>query len=82
MTKNIAAAAKALSAELDAGHQEQADLNAYMAELDELVGQIRGIKGLYKRELAVEATRRARIKKAAEIAAMKARLEELENAAK
>lgn len=78
MSKNITTASKALAAELEAGHASQEDLSAYFAGLDGLVEQVRAVKALYKRELAVEATRRARARKKAEFDAMKQRLAELE----
>lgn len=78
MSKHIIAASKSLAAELDAGHIEQDDVSAYLAELDALVEQVRAVKGLYKKEIAVEASRKSRAKKAAEVAAMRARLAELE----
>lgn len=78
MSKNITAASKALTAELEAGHAEQDDVSAYLASLDGLIEQARAVKALYKREIAVEASRKSRAKKAAELAEMKARLAELE----
>lgn len=82
MSKNISAAAKSLSAELEAGHAEQDDVIAYLESVDAIVEQARAIKALYKKELAVEASRRSRAKKAQELEAMKARLAELEASAK
>lgn len=81
MSKNITAAAKSLTAELEAGHVEQSDMTAYLADLDALIEQARAIKGLYKNEIAREASKRSRSKKADEVAAMAARLAELEAAA-
>lgn len=78
MSKNIATASKALTAELEAGHTGQDDLRAYFAGLDGLVEQVRAVKALYKRELAVEASRRSRSKKKVELEEMKRRLAELE----
>lgn len=78
MSKNITAATKALDAELEAGHQEQDDITAYLASLDELIERTRAIKQLYKKELAVEASRRSRAKRKAEVEEMRRRLAELE----
>lgn len=78
MSKNIATASKALTAELEAGHASQDDLSAYFAGLDGLIEQVRAVKALYKKELAVEASRRSRTKKRVELDAMKRRLAELE----
>lgn len=80
MRDNIEAASRALSAELEAGHMDHEDVNAYLASVDSLIDQARAVKALYKRELAVEASRKSRAKKAAELAEMKARLAELEAA--
>lgn len=80
MSKNITAASRALNAELEAGHTEHDDVSAYLASLDALIEQARAVKALYKREIAVEASRKSRAKKAAELAEMKARLAELEAA--
>lgn len=82
MSKNITAAAKALDAEVAAGRTEQDDVAAYLASVEAVIDQARAIKALYKRELAVEASRRSRVKKAAELAEMKARLAELEGASR
>jgi len=82
MSKNITTAAKALDAELEAGKVEQDDLTAYLATLDALVEQVRGVKALYKNEIAADASRRSRAKKAAELEEMKARLAALEGATK
>lgn len=82
MSKNITAASKALTAELEAGHAEHDDVTAYLGSLDELIEQARAVKALYKRELAVEASRRSRAKKAAELAELKARVAELDGSEK
>lgn len=82
MSKNITAAAKALDAELDAGRIEQDDVTAYLTSVEAIIDQAKAIKALYKKEVAVEASRKSRAKKAAELAEMKARLVELENATK
>jgi hypothetical protein len=82
MTKNIATAAKALDAELEAGRVEHDDVAAYLESVDAIIDQMRAIKGLYKNEIAAEASRRSRAKKAAELEAMKARLAELESKSK
>lgn len=78
MSKNIAAAGKALDAELTAGHQDHDDVNAYLASVDALIEKAREVKQLYKREMAVEASRKSRMKKKAELDEMKRRLAELE----
>lgn len=78
MSKNLSTAIKAIDAELNEGKTEQADLTGYLASLDELIETARAVKKLYAREVAVEATKRSRAKKAAELAEMKARLAELE----
>ena len=78
MSKNIIAAAKALDAELAAGHEEHDDVAAYLDSLDAVIEQVRAVKNLYKREIAVQASRKSRAKKAEELAQMKARLAELE----
>ena len=80
MSKNITTASKALTAELEAGHASHEDLSAYFAGLDGLIEQVRAVKALYKKDLAVEASRRSRTRKKAELDAMKRRLAELEAA--
>lgn len=80
MTKNISTAAKALDAEIAAGHAEHDDVTAYLESVDALIEQARAVKALYKKELAVAASRKSRAKRAAEVAEMKARLEALEGA--
>ncbi|WAA67782.1 hypothetical protein [Microbacterium oxydans] len=80
MSKNITTATKALEAELEAGHQEQDDIAEYLASVDALIEQARAIKQLYKKEQAVEASRRSRAKRKAEVEDMKRRLAELEGA--
>ena len=82
MSKQITTAAKALDLEFEAGKIEQDDLTAYLASLDALVEQVRAVKALYKNEIAAEASRRSRAKKAAELDEMKARLAALEGASK
>jgi hypothetical protein len=82
MTKNLNAASKALAAELNAGRAEHEDVAEYLRSVDAIVEQARSIKALYKKELAVEASRKSRAKRAAEVAAMTARLAELEASAK
>lgn len=78
MSKNITTASKALDAELVAGHASPEDPSAYFASLDGLIEQVRAVKALYKKELAVEASRKSRMKKKAELDEMKRRLAELE----
>ncbi|WP_169077549.1 hypothetical protein [Microcella alkalica] len=80
-SKNISAAIKALDAELSAGHVEQEDVAAYLASVDEVIETARAVKKLYAAEVAREASKKSRAKKAAEVAAMQARLAELEASA-
>jgi hypothetical protein len=81
MTKNIEAARKSLTAEVEAGHQDHDDVMAYLDTVDALIDQARAVKQLYKNEIAREASKKSRAKKAAEVEAMAARLAELEAAA-
>lgn len=82
-TDKTKTALAALKAEHAAGKREFADreaLTAYLADLDAIVQEVRDLKSLYKAELAVEASRRSRAKRKAEVEEMKRRLAALEGA--
>jgi hypothetical protein len=79
-SKNVNAAAKALSAEVEAGRVEHDDLAAYLEALDAVIEQAREVKKLYAADLARIASQKSRAKKAAEVAEMQRRLAELEAA--
>jgi hypothetical protein len=80
-TKNLDAAAKAIAAEQGAEVAAE-DLPAYIAQIDELIAAARALKTPHKKWIAAEASRRMRARKADELAAMQARLAELEASAK
>lgn len=67
MSKNIANAEKALSAELEAGHQSHEDLEGYLHELDAVIERARAVKALYKKEVAVLASKKSRAARKARI---------------
>ena len=50
MTKNISTAAKALDAELEAGHSEHDDVTAYLDSVDALIEQARAEQDPAKRD--------------------------------
>jgi hypothetical protein len=76
-TKNLDAALKAIEAESGAPVADE-DMAEFIARIDQLIAAAQGLKAPHKNWLAAEASRRSRAKKAEELAAMKARLAELE----
>jgi len=81
MSKNIEAAVKAIAAE-QGTEVAPTDLAAYMEAVDALISAAQQLKAPHKKWLAAEASRKSRARKADELAAMKARLAELESGAK
>jgi len=80
MSKNIESALKAIAAE-QGTEVAPADLPAYLESIDALVAAAQALKTPHKKFIAAEASRKSRAKKAAEVAAMQARLAELEGRA-